>query len=317
MITSMLGEERVKTPAILVVDDDPLIRDLVAESIRLAGYEVDTSEDGEEALEKNAVRSYDLIVTDMKLPGLDGLSLIRKLKTDATDTDVIVITGYGTIENAVECMRAGALDYLIKPFSVDQIQVSVNRAVEHRELRRRAIELEVYRELSYIDPLTGIYNRRFFDEILETEIQKSIREETPLVLVMIDIDDFKSYNDANGHQQGDAALEKVARVFKATCRSYDIVARYGGEEFAIIFPGAPKEHALELGKRIVTEVGTTRFEGGEHLAHSGSLTVTVGVACFPEHANDAQELISHADQALYLAKNRGKNTILIWEPPKV
>ena len=108
----------------------------------------------------------------------------------------------------------------------------------------------------------------------------------------------------------------MARVFKATCRSYDIVARYGGEEFAIIFPGAPKEHALELGKRIVTEVGTTRFEG-EHLVHSGSLTVTVGVACFPEHANDAQELISHADQALYLAKSRGKNTILIWEPPNV
>jgi len=313
MIAGMLGEGPGKTPAILVVDDDSVIRDLVAESIRLAGYEVDTSEDGEEALQRNAAKHYDLIVTDMKLPGLDGLSLIRKLKTEDTGTDVIVITGYGTIENAVECMRAGALDYLIKPFSVDQIQVSVNRAVEHRELRRRAIELEVYRELSYIDPLTEIYNRRFFDEILETEIQKSVREDHPLVLVMIDIDDFKSYNDRYGHQQGDVALAKIARLFKATCRSYDIVARYGGEEFAIIFPGARKEHALELGKRIVAEVGAAHFEG-EDLIPSGGLTVSVGVACFPEHANDAQELILHADQALYKAKNRGKNTILVWEP---
>ena len=315
MIAGMLGEGPGKIPAVLVVDDDPVIRDLVAESIRLAGYEVDSSEDGEEALRRNAAKHYDLIVTDMKLPGLDGLSLIRKLKAEDTGTDVIVITGYGTIENAVECMRAGALDYLIKPFSVDQIQVSVNRAVEHRELRRRAIELEVYRELSYIDPLTEVYNRRFFDEILETEIQKSVREGNPLVLVMIDIDDFKSYNDRYGHQQGDVALAKISRLFKATCRSYDIVARYGGEEFAIIFPGARKEHALELGKRIVAEVGEAHFSG-EDLISSGGLTVSVGVACFPEHANDAQELILHADQALYNAKDRGKNTIMIWEPLK-
>ncbi len=315
MIASMLGEGPGKIPGILVVDDDPVIRDLVAEAIRLVGYEVDTCEDGEEALQKNAAKHYDLIITDMVLPGLDGLSLIRKLGMEDTGTDVIVITGYGTIENAVECMRAGALDYLIKPFSVDQIQVSVNRAVEHRELRRRSIELEVYRELSYIDPLTGVYNRRFFDEILETEIQKAVREDAPLVLIMIDIDDFKSYNDCNGHQQGDAALERIARLFKTACRSYDIVARYGGEEFAIIFPGARKEHALELGRRIVTEVGETHFEG-EHLVPSGNLTVSAGVACFPEHANDAQELIRHADEALYSAKKLGKNKIFMWQPLK-
>jgi diguanylate cyclase (GGDEF)-like protein len=164
-------------------------------------------------------------------------------------------------------------------------------------------------------PLTEVYNRRFFDEMLETEIQKSVREGHPLVLVMIDIDDFKSYNDRYGHQQGDVALAKMARLFKTTCRSYDIVARYGGEEFAIIFPGARKEHALELGKRIVAEVGAAHFEG-EEPTPSGGLTVSVGVACFPEHANDAQELILHADQALYEAKNLGKNTIFIWEPLK-
>jgi len=302
-----------ETPRVLVVDDDLVLRDLVAESIRLAGYVVDTCSDGENALYKNSGVPYDLIITDMKMPGLDGLSLIKKLKTGESGTDVIVVTGHASIENAVECMKAGALDYLIKPFTVDQIQVAVQKAVEHRELRRRAIELELFRELSYVDSLTGVYNRRFFDEALKAEIQKSVNQNIPLVLVMIDIDDFKSYNDCNGHQQGDEALVRMARLFKSACRSYDIVSRYGGEEFAIIFPGAGREHAVELGNRIVREVEATHFEG-EHLVPSGSLTVSVGVACFPEHADNAQELICYADQALYLAKHRGKNTILIWEP---
>ena len=303
------------TPRILVVDDELGICQSCVKILSKEGHHVEYALNGYDALKMMQQNPFDLIITDLKMSSMGGMEVLRRVKESYPDSMVIVITGYGTIENAVECMRAGALDYLIKPFSVDQIQVSVNRAVEHRELRRRAIELEVYRELSYIDPLTGIYNRRFFDEILETEIQKSVREDAPLVLVMIDIDDFKSYNDCNGHQQGDAALERIARLFKTACRSYDIVARYGGEEFAIIFPGARKEHALELGKRIVTEVGETHFEG-EHLVPSGSLTVSAGVACFPEHANDAQELIRHADEALYEAKNLGKNTILMWKPLK-
>ena len=148
---------------ILVVDDDPVVRELMAEAVRLGGYRVDDCGDGIEALEKNSAAVYDLIVTDMRLPGLDGLSLIRELKAAKSDTDVIVITGYGSIENAVECMKAGATDYLIKPFTVDQIQLAVRKAVEHRDLRRRAREREFFRELSYMDSLTGIRNRRYFD----------------------------------------------------------------------------------------------------------------------------------------------------------
>jgi diguanylate cyclase (GGDEF)-like protein len=272
---------------------------------------VDTCENGEEALRKNAETAYELIVTDMKLPGLDGLSLIKRLKAANSETDVIVITGYGSIENAVECMRAGALDYIIKPFTINQIQMALKKALDHRELRRRAIAMELYRELSYLDPLTGIHNRRFFDEALETEIQKANRLSMTLVLVMIDIDDFKLYNDSNGHQKGDAALVKIAQLFKSACRASDIVARYGGEEFVIIFPGAGQEHAMELSRRIVQEVAAADFDG-QNLVPSGSLTVSIGVACFPEHAGSASALIQCADQALYEAKKHGKNTIRLW-----
>jgi diguanylate cyclase (GGDEF)-like protein len=310
MAADETSQEKLNEVRILVVDDDVMVREVVVESVRAAGFEVDVCGDGWEALEKNAAKPYDLIVTDMRLPGLDGLSLIKKLKAEETDTDVIVMTGYGSIENAVECMRAGALEYLIKPFTVDQIQVAVRKAVNHRDLRRKAQEREFYKELSYVDGLTGVHNRRYFDEALEAEIVKCKRHDTGLVLLMIDIDDFKIYNDKNGHVKGDQALVQMGQVFRSVCRGYDIVTRYGGEEFAILFPGASMKHALELASRIMNGVRDTHFEGAQVLP-TGSLTVSIGVACFPENANDAAGLVRAADEALYAAKRGGKNWITI------
>jgi diguanylate cyclase (GGDEF)-like protein len=307
MVTFSPPDETDK-PEILVVDDDPMVREVVVESIRAAGYDVEECGDGQNALEKNEARSYDLILTDMRLPGMDGLTLIKKLKSSNSDTDVLVMTGYGSVENAVECMKAGALDYLIKPFTVDQIQVAVTKAVEHRDLRRRALEREFYRELSYVDALTGIRNRRFFDESLESEVQKATRHGTELVLLMIDIDDFKLYNDLNGHQKGDLALKKMGQLFMSVCRGYDIVTRYGGEEFAILFPGATEQNAMELSRRIVSRVRNTKFDRAE-LLPSRALTVSVGVACFPRDAESAEDLVRCADSALYDAKKAGKNTV--------
>ncbi|MBI4962043.1 MAG: diguanylate cyclase [Desulfomonile tiedjei] len=305
--SSPTGDTTAK-PKILVVDDDSMVREVVVESIKAAGFDADDCDDGAHALEMNTRSPYDLIVTDMRLPGLDGLSLIKQLKLVKSDTDVIVMTGYGSIENAVECMKVGALEYLIKPFTVDQIQLAVRKAVEHRELRRRAQEREFYKELSYVDSLTGIHNRRYFDEALVAEVIKAKRFGTGLVLLLIDIDDFKIYNDCNGHQRGDEALAKMGEILKAACRGYDIVTRYGGEEFAILFPGATTKNAYELASRIVNEVRQTHFEG-QHRLPSGTLTISMGVACYPEDATDAIDLVSRADEALYEAKNRGKNRI--------
>jgi diguanylate cyclase (GGDEF)-like protein len=297
-------------PRILVVDDDSMVREVVVESVKIAGFTADECADGAEALEKNTQQAYDLMITDMRLPGLDGLSLIKKLRSLKSDTDVIVMTGYGSIENAVECMKAGALEYLIKPFTVDQIQLAVSKAVEHRELRRRAQESQFYKELSYVDGLTRIHNRRYFDEALQAEVIKAKRFGSGLVLLLIDIDDFKIYNDRNGHQKGDEALAKMGQILKSACRGYDIVTRYGGEEFAILFPVATTRNAHELAGRIVKEVRQTDFEG-EHLLPSGALTISVGVACFPEDAAAPAELVRRADEALYEAKNTGKNRIVL------
>ncbi len=129
-----------------------------------------------------------------------------------------------------------------------------------------------------------------------------------LFLLMIDIDDFKLYNDLNGHQKGDEALKQMGQLFMSACRGYDIVTRYGGEEFAILFPGATEQNAIELSRRIVSSVRKTKFEGAE-LLPSGALTVSVGVACFPRDAGTSGDLVRCADEALYDAKKAGKNTV--------
>lgn len=299
-------QSRDRKARILVVDDDPLVRGVVVESLEIMGHEAEVCGDGAEALERNEKYPYDLIVTDMKLPGMDGLALIKSLKSKQSETDVVVITGYGTIENAVECMKAGAIEYLIKPFTLDQIQVAVRKALEHRELRRRAHEREFYMELSYVDSLTGVNNRRYFDEALSSEIENARVQGTSLILLMIDIDNFKIFNDRNGHQKGDAALARVGRLLKSVCRSYDIVTRYGGEEFAMVLPRADTSKALDLANRILREVRETPFEGEEVLP-DGTLTVSVGVATFPSDATTAEGLIQCADRALYEAKKAGKD----------
>ncbi len=311
MLSVLLPEESNGKPQILVVDDDTMVREVVVAAIEAMGCEIDVSGDGAEALKKSELRHFDLIVTDMRLPSLDGLSLLKRLRTLSADTDVIVMTGYGTIENAVECMKAGALEYLIKPFTPDQIQLAVRKSLEHRELRRRAKEREFYMELSYIDSLTGVNNRRYLDEALKTKILNSRSQGTSFVLLMIDIDDFKTYNDMNGHPMGDEALARIGRLLKSVCRNYDIVTRYGGEEFAIIFHQVDTCNALELAYRILKEVRESKFDG-DHTQPTGSLTVSIGVASFPDHATTADGLVRCADQALYAAKKSGKNTIEIF-----
>jgi diguanylate cyclase (GGDEF)-like protein len=306
--------ESLQSPVILVVDDDELVREVVVESIRDAKFTVESCRDARHALERVKKKAYDLIVTDMQMPGMDGMTLIRRLRSANSDSDVIVITGYGSIENAVECMKAGALDYLIKPFTVDQIQVAVQKAIEHRELRRRALEREFYRRLSYVDALTGVFNRRHFNEALEAEVQKAMYHKTPLVLLMIDIDDFKIYNDCNGHPKGDQALTILGRLLNSCCRSSDVVTRYGGEEFAVIFPGATKEHAAELSDRISSTVRNSCFDG-ECCLPLGSLTVSIGAACLPDDADNSEDLLRCADEALYRAKHTGKDRVAFCKPP--
>jgi diguanylate cyclase (GGDEF)-like protein len=298
---------------ILIVDDDPVVGDVLVTAVELLGYRADLRKSGEEALQALHELRRPIVITDMRMPGMDGLTLLNRLRQWNLDTDVIVITGHGSIENAVECMKAGAVDYLIKPFSVEQIQVAVQKAFERRDLKEKAKKGEFYRKLAYVDALTAVFNRRHFDEAIVAEIERASLKGTRVLLMMVDIDDFKTFNDRHGHQNGDAALKRLAALLMASCRASDIVARYGGEEFTVIFPGTDRSMAQLLADRILEAVRNENFKWDSDMA-AESVTVSIGAACYPDDALDADGLVRRADEALYAAKRAGKNRFVLWKP---
>ena len=297
---------------VLVVDDEPMIRQLLTDVLGDEGYQVDTAASGEDAILKLRDNRFDFVITDLMMPGVNGVKVCETVKELDPDTEVIVMTGYASLNTAVECMKLGAADYLNKPVNIDEIRLVLARLMEKKRLQQKAREADFYKELSRTDGLTQLYNHKFFHQLLSTEVSRAQRYGGEVSLVMVDVDYFKKYNDANGHPMGDAALQKVAWVLSETSRDVDSVARYGGEEFAVILPETPKEGGVELAERLRAKIEQADFEKVEVMPN-GKFTISLGVACFPTDAATKSELIEYADQALYLAKTSGRNCVVAWE----
>jgi diguanylate cyclase (GGDEF)-like protein len=171
-------------------------------------------------------------------------------------------------------------------------------------------------ELSLKDGLTGILNRRALESRLELEWSRALRDQAPLSIVMVDIDHFKVYNDQHGHQLGDETLRRVARIIERNIRKVDAVARYGGEEFAIILPRAGKKEAIEVAKKLRRSVEQADFVRG-YLQPLGRVTISCGVSTAPEDATSVDHLIKRADEALFSAKEAGRNTVRAYGEPVV
>jgi len=484
---------------VLIVDDDDDIRHLLLLTLRHEGWEILEARTGAEALATLRERGPAAALIDFQLPDMSGLELIRLARAADPDLACIAVTGQGSERVAVEIMKAGAADYLVKPFETREIAASVRRALEDRrfrssrlyrdltgdlaeknallekrmeQLNRRMSETSTLYEaarvltsqlalqdvlstvlrlagqlfqaaassvrliddsgtrlelaahaglgeaycqrgplplgasaaghaaltgepvhvldasrddlflrgemlvreglrsllclpllvrgrcigvmtlyhrrprsyepaemqflstfagtvsiavdnarlygeqarLAVTDGLTGLYNHKHFHETLAAELGRARRYGQPLSLILVDIDFFKAYNDAWGHQAGDALLRSLAGVFKAAARQNDLVARYGGEEFAFVLPQTDKRQATALAKRLCRTVERRRCEGEEVLP-GGRLTVSLGVAAYPEDVSHAADLVGRADQALYRAKHLGRNQVQVWLAP--
>ncbi len=299
-----------KDTRVLVVDDEGIMRNLLADVLQDEGYNVTTAMSGEEAIKYARDSAFQIVITDLKMPGMNGIEVIKRFKEIDSDICLIVITAYASVESAVEAMKGGAYDYVTKPFNIDEIKLIVNRALERQALIKEAKEKEHYKELSILDGLTDIYNHRYFHEELEHEIERAERYRFEISLLMIDIDDFKIYNDTYGHLAGDQVLKKMARIFTEVVRKVDIVARYGGEEFAVVLPQTGKNEASTLAQRIRAMVEQVKFPDkiGNLNAH---MSISIGVATYPVDAGSKKELIAKADDAIYSAKNQGKNRICL------
>jgi len=309
---------------ILVVDDEDTIRSVIAEVLTDDGHDVTEAASAEEALETFRGGHFPLVLTDIVMKRMSGLELLKEMKVIDPEVVVVVMTSHASVDTATSALRDGAYDYLTKPFdALDDISSVVDRAIEKRQLveknrvlvtqlKQNAEDLQdlnsQLRDMAMRDGLTGLYNHRYFRETFDRELARCGRHDHRVSLVFIDLDHFKCYNDTHGHLAGDELLKTLAGLLLEGQRSATTVARYGGEEFVLLVPETDKEGALHLAERVRQRVEQHDFPGGE-TQPSGRVTMSLGVATFPEDGKDTNTMILAADNSLYEAKNAGRNTV--------
>lgn len=310
----MPGENN-QAKRILIVDDDETVRESLNDFLEFHGYAVSAVNSATQALETLEKNDFDLVISDLVMPNMDGISLIKAIRELGKDVPFLVMTGYASIEYAVESMKAGASDFITKPLKFDHVMLIINRTMETCGLRKMAKEREYYKDLSNSDGLTRISNYRHFSQVLQHEIDRHHRYHRQLTLLLVDIDDFKKTNDRYGHLVGDLVLIKIAALLTAEIRGFDYVARYGGDEFTVILPEVSAREALAVGRRIMKSIGQYEFKSPEN-EDIGKLSVTIGIASFPKDAAAGIELVSRADRAMYAGKSAGKNCICVFGDEK-
>lgn len=296
---------------ILVVDDSPTnlaIMNVVLRDI----YQVMTANNGSDALALAASEEPDLIILDIMMPGMDGYEICDRLKANpfTRDIPVMFVTAMDQERQEARGLALGAVDYIAKPVSPPIVLARVRNQLELKKQR------DFLRRLSAIDGLTGIANRRAFEEDFDREWRRSIRMKSSICVYLTDIDNFKAYNDAYGYLAGDDALRILAQAMsKAILRPGDILARYSGEEFVGLMPDTDAGGTAIVGERLLNAVRALSLPH----AHSGTasiMTVSIGAAiCRPGPASDRAGLFKLAGDALYAAKKGGRNQLRVFEMP--
>ncbi len=297
----MPGVPPGRKPRLLLVDDQAINIQLMHQ-VFSGECQLFMATSGEQALALCANQQPDLVLLDVEMPGMDGFEVCRRLKQDESTRAIPVIFVTAHTDPALETrgLETGAVDFISKP---------INPAVLRARTRTHLLlkyQSDALRELAVLDGLTSIHNRRHFDQQFMLEWARSRRHGTPISLLLLDVDHFKSYNDSYGHQAGDDCLREVAQLLQQTVkRETDTVARYGGEEFICLLPQTPLAPALELAQAIERRV---RARG---LPHKSSdvldvISVSVGLASCANPQGDAQALLALADAQLYRAKREGR-----------
>ena len=299
---------------ILIADDDRVTREYVAGLLRGQGFEVETTDEGQKAIDRVSKGSVDLVLLDIIMPGLSGLDTCRLIKAMTQDSflPVVLLTARSDTDSRVEGLRIGADDYVSKPFDERELLARVGAMLRIKRLHDDVqAAKEKLAHLAVHDELTGLYNYRYLHTRLNEEFKRAERYRDPLACAMIDIDHFKQVNDTHGHAVGDAILREVSSRLRAAVREIDVVARYGGEEFLLVLPSTHFSGALTVADRVWRSMSTTPIEvdGREH-----SITISLGVALFPSRdVRTKDQLLKASDKALYQAKADGRNRICVFQ----
>ncbi len=307
-------------PAVLIVDDDPVTVRLLARTV--ADFaSTRFAMDGETALEMIAEEAPDLVLLDAQMPGMSGFEVCRRIKSDErfSNLPVVFVTGLDSAEVEEQGLEIGAADFIAKP-----IRPAIVAARVRTQLRLK-IAMDRLNDLASRDALTGVANRRVFEETLARQWRAAQRGGEPLSLLMIDIDHFKRYNDSYGHVAGDRCLNQVVDALSVCVnRPNDLLARYGGEEFVAILPATDEIGAVQVAERLVHAVDALAIVHAG-AARDGHVTISVGVSCYRpptsgrsgRHAGASEGgadvhwecLVTSADQALYRAKDGGRGRV--------
>jgi len=294
-----------RRPKILIVDDVPSNIQVLSHILK-DDYDIYFATGGAKALELVAARQPDLVLLDIMMPGMDGYEVCSEIKATplTCDIPVIFVSARGEVEDETRGLEAGAIDFITKPISAPIVKARVRN---HLLLKHQA---DLLRRLSFLDGLTGIGNRRRFDEIFSREWHRCMRSGQPLAVIMVDVDHFKAYNDHYGHHSGDECLRVVAAMLDAVAqRPGDFTARYGGEEFVCLLPETDAEGARLVAERLRESV-TSRAIPHEASTTDPSVTISAGyAAAVPWNGMEPYSLLAAADEALYTAKKAGRNRV--------
>lgn len=293
-------------PLILIVDDTPTNIQVLAENL-INDYRIKVAGTGEAALEAIALHGPpDLILLDVMMPEMDGYEVCRRLKSDSATCSipVIFISALNGVHEEELGLNLGAMDYITKPFYLPVVKARIRN---HIRLKQATDMLEA---MAWMDGLTGIPNRRRFDQVLEKEWKRAQRNQWPLGVILVDVDYFKSYNDCHGHGAGDLCLKQVAtQLSKTVNRPCDLVARYGGEEFVVLMPETDHDGVKRIADNLCNGVESL------NIPHAGSdvsswVTISAGFAALvPLQEQIPTALVDRADHMLYLAKDSGRNRV--------
>jgi len=291
-------------PVVLLVDDSVDVHRVLRARLRSEQLELACARSGNEAMELAESLNPSLVLLDLTMPGMDGFEVLRRLKDSANtvNTPVIVLSGLASTHDKVTAFDLGAMDYVIKPFEVNELKVRVRSALRLHSL------VQMLSQRAQIDALTGLWNRAHFDQRWAELTSAASRHGRPLSIAVIDLDKFKSINDSFGHPAGDEVLQGLARLIRGTMRQADVACRFGGEEFAVIMPDTAAADAETVCDRLRIALSEVRWP--RHPERR--VTCSMGIAGAAGAASiDPQAWFDLADKNLYEAKGSGRNRIVV------
>jgi len=319
-----------QTLRVLYVEDNKEAREAISEMLSLFFDDIVTTVDGVNGLEEFKKSKFDLVISDIKMPRMNGVEMAKNIKTMSPETPIIMATAHQESEYLLDCIKYSVDGYLLKPINIEQVKevllkiaekLYCDRAAQEYELRleelvkERTNELELAHKalMSMVnkDSMTGLYNRRYFNEVSNTLLSLAKRESKNLSALMVDIDKFKLINDTNGHIVGDDVIKEIANILLGLTRESDVVVRFGGEEFIILLPNTNIEGASLIAGKIKVAI-----EDKKMVLDNGTVidfTASIGVAeCDYDKDSDIDSLVHRVDVAMYDAKRSGRNKVVVY-----